>query len=274
MNDSYTTFEGPNIVIDGLDIVNGTLSTASSKDWGIIVSNVTINITGDTKDGGLSVDGKGASHFTNVAITGQSKLRTLIGTSLAANTFDQLRVVGYNPAYGLSLPGGTYTNSVFEAAEGSQFGSVGISLATKYVFDQARFKTNSKSLAAVTIQIDGVDVAIRNSIFDLVGNNQAVSVQTAERFVFENNIVNAMNMTVLSSELVRINDYWDKDKPYDVRAVFINNNTISSNIAVKGIQTQYAGTGAPAYTIQNNTLNKAVLSIKANDIATGNVINP
>lgn len=154
-------------------------------------------------------------------------------------------------------------------------GAIGISLPAKYVFDRVRFRTNSTSgSVGIIVQRAGADVTIRNSQFEVLGDSQPVSVQTADRFVFENNVVQAMNMQRKTLELVRINDYWDRGKPYDVLASRIEGNVINANIAVIGIQTAYAGIGAPPYTIRNNTLNKAVLSLKANDIISGNIVNP
>ncbi|MFC5406773.1 right-handed parallel beta-helix repeat-containing protein [Cohnella soli] len=274
LNDSYTTFEGPNIKIDGLDISNGTLAISAKSDGAVRVSNVTINITDNTKEGGLSVYGTGATAFRNVTISGQSKLRSFVGASTAANKFERLRVLDYNPTYGLSLPAGTYTDSEFVAAEGGRLGFVGISLPAKYVFERVRFQTNTMGSTAVVVQKAGADVTIRDSIFDMKGNDQAVSVQTASRFIFERNTVNAMAMLKTASELVRINDYWERANPYDVLDVLIADNTINANMAVLGIQTVYAGKDAPAYTIRDNTMNRAILSVKSNDIATGNFTNP
>lgn len=275
MNDSYVNVTGPNLMIDGLDIVNGTLNTSAAANGDIAASNISITIADDTKEGGLSVYGTGATIFRNVKISGPSKLRSFVGGSTAANTFDRLQVLNYNSTYGLSLPAGSYTDCSFEASEGGQMGAIGISLPAKYVFDRARFKTNSTSgSVGIIVQRAGSDVTIRNSQFEVLGDSQPVSVQTADRFVFENNVVKAMNMQRKTLELVRINDYWDRGKPYDVLAARIEGNVINANIAVIGIQTAYAGTGAPPYTIRNNTLNKAVLSLKANDIASGNIVNP
>ena len=272
MNDSYTTFEGPNLVIDGLDITNGTLNTSAKTDGAIQVSNVTIAITDNTKEAGLNVFGAGAAVFRNVTITGTSKLRSFVGGSAAANTFDRLRVLGYHPTYGLSLPAGTYADCEFVAAEGGQMGFVGISLPARYVFERTRFQTNSSGGPGVVVQKEGADVVIRDSQFDLLGNSQAVSVQQAARFVFERNVVNALKITSPATELIRINDYWSRLEDCDVLDVTISDNVINAAGPAIGIQTVYAGAQAPSYTVKNNTLNNAVLSLKANDSASGNIV--
>lgn len=274
MNDSYTNIEGPNVVIDGLEITNGRLSIASNKDNGVKVSNVTIQITDKTKDNGLTLWGAGATHFENISIIGESSLRAVTGGSKANNTFKNLKVIGYNSFYGLNLPAGTYTDSEFIAAEGGRLGTVGPGTDGVYVFENAKFVTAKTGGGVFSFEKAAGELTVRNSSFTALGDSHALSIQKAKKVVIDHNTIEAMSLT-RAMEIIRINDYWQRSNPYDVLEAVINGNTISTNRAdALAIVTIYAGTGAPAYTVTNNTVNTGKLSLKSNDIVSGNVVQP
>ncbi|MDQ0194124.1 S-layer homology domain-containing protein [Paenibacillus wynnii] len=270
MNDSNTFFEGPNIIVDGLDITNGTLSVTSKTPFGVTLSNVNINIT-KSIDAGLRIWNQ-PIHLTNVTVTGAGSIGTLSGGVAEGSIFDNLQMIGYNSNNGISLPAGTYNNSVFQAAEGYKMGSPKLG-AGKYIFNNCTFTSNTTGNTALYGENAALDLTVRNSTFNVLGDAIAISIQTAKKVVFENNTIQAMKMVRTNLELIKINDYWKRNDPYDVLNVTINNNTITSNIAAIGISTIYAGTGAPPYLIQNNTLNKAILSLKANDLQSLNILN-
>lgn len=117
-----------------------------------------------------------------------------------------------------------------------------------------------------------LDLTIKNSTFELLGNSQAISVQSAKNLLLENNTITAEKLTSDKTEIVRINDYWKRNDPHDVLKAVIRGNTIKTNLAAIGITTLYAGTGAPAYLIENNTLYTAKLVQKKNDILKNNSI--
>ncbi|QWU17030.1 Fibronectin type III domain-containing protein [Paenibacillus sophorae] len=268
LNDSYTYFAGPNVIIDGMEITNGTLSVSARTTNGVKVSNVNINITKNV-DAGFAVNGKGIE-ASNVTITGKGALATFKGSTTESSVFNNIKVLGFNSAYGMTLPQGTYTNSVFEAADGSRFGQT-IVANGKYSFDNCTFTSNTTGNAALIASHANLDLKITNSRFNVKGDASAVTVETANKIVLANNTVTAMNLTRTATELIKINDYWKRNDPADVLNATITGNTITSNIAAVGISTIYAGVGAPPYTVTNNILNKAVLALKSNDVQSGNI---
>jgi hypothetical protein len=71
--------------------------------------------------------------------------------------------------------------------------------------------------------------------------------------------------------VIRLNNYFTKENPYDVLEATITGNIIYANSAIAGISTEYAGLGAPPYTISNNTLYNAKLKLRLEDIALNNL---
>lgn len=271
MNDAYTTIQGPNISIDGMAFTDSMFSISSKIPFGVSVSNVTITNTGKS-DSGFSIWGQ-PIRVKNMTIIGEPKLRAISGGSAPGSIFENLKVLGFNTTYGLSLPPGTYTNCRFEGAEGGKFGAIAVNLAGKYEFDGCTFKSSTTSETNLVADNPGVELTVKNSSFELLGNSLAVSVQSAKNFLLQNNKITAEHLTSQAVELVKVNDYWKRNDPYDVKSVIIRGNTINTNLAAIGISTVYAGKGAPSYTVEKNTLNKAKLSLKTNDKASHNVLN-
>lgn len=270
MNDSVTFFEGPNIVIDGMKITNGTLALSAKQAFGIKVSNVDIAIT-QKVDAGLSVNNQPV-RLSNVTITGEPSLRSVSGNAAPGSVFDQLKVIGYNAAYGLSLPPGIYKNSRFEAAENGKFGTLSAVLAGEYVFDGCTFRGNADGAGTLYAENKQLKLAVKNSTFELPGSMQAVSIQAAQSVLVENNTVNAEHLTSKGTELIKIGDYWKRNEPYDVLGAAIRKNKITSNLQAVGISTEYAGVNAPPYQIEGNILVNARLSLKANDRVNNNIL--
>jgi hypothetical protein len=271
MNDSYTTLDGPNIKIDGMTFTDSMFAISAKVAFGVSVSNVTM-YNNKKSDSGLAIWGKPV-HLKDITINGEPKLRAVSGGVAEGSIFDNLKVIGYNTAYGVSLPPGTYNNCVFEGAEGSgKFGSIALSLAGKYVFDSCSFQSPSTLSTYMIGDHPKLDLTIKNSAFKLLGNTQAISIQSAKSVLLENNTITANNLTSDKTELIRINDSWKRNEPYDVHKAVIRGNTITTNIAAIGIATLYAGTGAPAYTIENNTLYTAKLLQKKNDAVKNNIL--
>ncbi|NJJ40666.1 S-layer homology domain-containing protein [Paenibacillus apii] len=270
MNDSGTFFQGPNIIIDGMEITNGKLSVSAKNPKGIKVSNVNIRITKKV-DAGFALSGE-AIDVSNVTITGEAALASFNGSPKPGSTFENIKVLGFNSAQGMTLPQGTYTSSVFKAADGSRFGSPIVANGV-YSFDNCTFTSNTTGNTALIASHANLDLKITNSKFNVNGDASAITVETANRVVLENNTVTAMKLARTSVELIKINDYWKRNDPADVFNVSIIGNTVSSNIAAIGISTIYAGVNAPPYTVKNNILNKAILALKSNDVQSGNILN-
>ncbi|WP_419872319.1 right-handed parallel beta-helix repeat-containing protein [Candidatus Pristimantibacillus sp. PTI5] len=272
MNDAYTTINGPNIKIDGMEFTDSIFAINSNVAFGVSVSNVTIN-NNNKSESGLALWGK-PIHLKNVTIKGESKLRAISGGAAEGSIFDNLKVVGFNTDYGLSLPPGTYNKCVFEGAAGSgKFGSINLSLAGKYVFDGCSFQSPETLQTLLLGDHPKLDLTVKNSTFKLLGNAQAISVQSAQNVLVENNQITAEKLTSDKTEIIRINDYWKRNEKHDVLKAVIRGNTIRTNIAAIGIATLYAGTGAPAYLIENNTLYTAKLLQKKNDTMKSNSLN-
>ncbi|WP_169082583.1 right-handed parallel beta-helix repeat-containing protein [Paenibacillus sp. PL91] len=271
MNDSYTTFDGPNIKIDGLTLTDSMFAISAKVAFGVSASNITIN-NNNKSDSGLSVWGKPV-HLKDITINGQGKLRVVSGGAAEGSIFDNLKVIGYNTTNGLSLPPGTYNNCVFEGAEGTgKYGSINISLGSKYVFDQCSFKSPSNLSTYLLGEHPKLDLTIKNSTFELLGNTQAISIQAAKNVLLENNTITANKITSDKTEIIRINDLWKRNERHDVLKAVVRGNTITTNRAAIGIATLYAGTGAPAYTIENNTLYTSKLLVKSNDTVKNNTL--
>ncbi|MCA0755118.1 right-handed parallel beta-helix repeat-containing protein [Paenibacillus sp. N4] len=271
MNNSFTTLTGPNISIDGMEFTDSLFAVSSKVPFGVAVSNVTIK-NNKKGDSGLSLAGQ-PIHIKNLTITGEATLRSFSGTSAQGSIFDNLKIIGYNTTFGLSLPPGTYNKCVFEGAEGGKHGLVSAASAGKYVFDGCTFKAPSSLNAFFLGEHPKLDLTIKNSKFELLGNTQAISIQSAQSVVLENNTVTAGKLTNTGVELIRLNDYWKRNEKHDIFKAVIRGNTITANIAAVGITTVNAGTGAPAYTVENNTLYKAKLTLKSNDASKNNTSN-
>lgn len=258
MNDSYTTLEGPNIKIEDMTFTDSTFALSAKTPFGISASNITIN-NNKKSDSGLSIWGKPV-HLKDITINGEGTLRVVTGGAAEGSIFDRLKVIGYSTTYGVTLPPGTYNNCEFVGAAGTgKFGSISVALAGKYVFDGCSFESPEALSTLLLGEHPKLDLTIKNSNFKLLGNTQAISVQAAKNLLLENNTITAAKLTSEKTELIRINDIWKRNEAHDVLKAVIRGNTITTNLSAIGIATLYAGTGAPAYIIENNTLYTAKL---------------
>lgn len=272
MNDSNASFQGSKIIVEGLELTDSKLAVTAKDSFGVEISDVTI--TNNKKyDSGLILWGKPV-RITNLTISGQSTMRSVTGGGTGGSIFENLRVLDYNPTYGLTLPPGTYNNCFFEAAEGSGMGTVSVTMPGSYIFNGCSFKTNAAGAGALHVEQANLNLTIKDSTFDVLGNATAISVQAAQSALIENNIINALTQTANSVELIKINSYWTKNAPFDILSATIRGNTIKSNMQAYGISTQNAGINAPPYVIENNILTKAKLVAKPNDKLSNNTLLP
>ncbi|MFC5406775.1 right-handed parallel beta-helix repeat-containing protein [Cohnella soli] len=270
MNDAMTRFVGPNIRIDGMELTDSTFGVSAKVPFGVEVANVTIT-NATKKDTGLSIWDQ-PIRVTNMTIQGEPALRSISGNVKPGSIFDNLRVIGYNGNYGLSLPPGTYSRCLFEGSDGGKLGMVRADLSGSYTFDRCVFKPGKSAMGALIAENVGMALTITNTRFELSGDTQAVSVQAARSFDFRRNAVFAEYLTADNIEIIKINDYWKRNEEYDVKSVNITGNSIRTNRTAFGISTLYAGKGAPAYSVHYNTLTRAKLLLKENDKAIGNLI--
>ncbi|BFT75275.1 hypothetical protein PAENIP36_67170 [Paenibacillus sp. P36] len=265
MTDSLTHFEGPNINIKGMTVTNTNFAISSSVPFGVNASDVVINITKRTSNAGLSI-WQNPVHLTNITINGAPSLRSVSGGKVEGNIIDNLIVNDYNSTYGLDLPPGTYNNCVFKGPNDGGKAVPSVGQSGEYIFNNCSF-TGYGGLSAGN---PNLDLTVTNSTFYTTGNTAAISVNSAKKVTIENNVIVANGITTKTTEIIKMNDYWQKDKPYDILSASIRSNKITSNIEAIGISTIYAGVGAPAFTIDGNILENANFSLKANDINDNN----
>ncbi|WP_379137794.1 right-handed parallel beta-helix repeat-containing protein [Paenibacillus sp. sgz500958] len=272
MNGGTATFIGPRVVLRDMVFTDSKLALNAKVAFGIEVANITMD-NNKQWDTGLSVWGK-AVKVTNLNISGEGTLRSVVGGGEGGSIFENLQVLGYNSAYGLQLPVGTYRNSRFVPSETSKNGTVSALLAGNYVFDGSYFATNKLGAGGVYIEQETANVAIKNSTFEVQGNATAVDIQSARSVSIRNNEVKALSQTQNGVELIRISTYWKREAVAKVLNAVISGNSISSNLQAYGISLQYAGLGAPVYRVEDNTLVKAKILLKENDINQNNKLTP
>lgn len=271
MNHSMATFLGTNVKIDGMAFTDATLSLTAKEAFGITASNLTFTSRDKKLESGLALWGKPVK-LSNVTIVGESALRTVSGGIEPGSVIDGLKVSDYNAKFGLSLPPATYNNCEFSGAEGGSQGFISLSRGGKYAFNNCKFKASTTAGASIIAEHPQLDLTIKNSSFELLGNSQAVSVQAAKNALIENNIIVANNLTNDKLELIRINDYWKREDKVDVLKAIIRGNSITANLKAVGISTIYAGEGAPSYVVEDNRLVNARLALKENDQSKNNTL--
>ncbi|CAH1207725.1 hypothetical protein PAECIP111891_03082 [Paenibacillus allorhizoplanae] len=266
MNDSMTHLEGPRIDIKGMTFKDAIFSISSSVPYGVTASDIQIQITKNTAEAGLSI-WKNPVHLTNVTIQGAPALRSVTGEALDGNIFDNLKVIGYNSKYGLELPPGTYNQCVFEAPQDQGMVGPSIGFAGTYQFNECSFKG-----IGLRAGNDRLNLTVHDSTFDLAGNKSAIVVDAAAAVEISDNNIAAMQLSSeYPAETVLLNDDAHGEGTNHIRKVVITGNTITTSRDTVGISTYHVGVGTEPFTIENNSLIKAKLKLRANDIARNNV---
>lgn len=273
MSGGQVRLEGSGVVVDGLDATDTPILMVNNVTDGILISNLNLDITRSDLDTSLNIWGSAGTHFSNVTISGKPSLRSLGGGNTGYHYFDNLQVVGYHPSYGINLLNGEYTNSRFEVGAGGK-GGVGLTSGGKYVFDNTTVVMNADGGGGIFGSNANLDLTVTNSNFSASGAGSAISVQQNLHAVIEGNVFTATGVPA-NMPIVYIGYYWNRTLPAKVFDVTIHDNEITSDTAgTIGISTEYAGVGADPFTVTDNTLTKAVLRLKTNDMATGNVVTP
>ncbi|UVI31511.1 right-handed parallel beta-helix repeat-containing protein [Paenibacillus spongiae] len=263
MNDSYTFFEGPNVKIEKMTFTDSILAISSSTPFGVTATDITM-YNNKKQESAVSV-WKKPVRLSNVTIHGETKLNTIVGGVEDGSIFDNLQLLGHS---GAGLPRGTYNNCVFESAQGNKRELVATS-AGNYVFNGCKIKSD---LTGLYLDNKASNFTVKDSTFEITGNSPAISVQAAKKVDLQNNSITANNLTQLTVPMIKLNDYWKRTERHDILAAAISGNQITTNIAAIGISTIYAGVGAPPYTVTNNSLKKAKLELKKNDVAAKNTL--
>lgn len=263
MNDSFTSFMGPNITIDGMTMIDSMLSISSAVPNGVKVSNVTIEQTGKS-DYALSL-WSNPIQMQNITIQGKSNIRTFQGGIEDESTFENLILTDYD---GADLPSGTYRNCHFQLADDSSQGIV-INNPGKYIFENCEF--TGKEIA-IWIDHEQADVTIRDSQFEMTGDTSAISIQKAGNVTIENSHFTVLERTQIEPPIIKVGDYWDSEEQNDIHALTVRDSSFEANLSeVIAISTIYTGKSAPSYDIKGNNLNNTTLQLKEHDHASQNI---
>jgi hypothetical protein len=107
---------GRNLKVDGLELIDSSLTVNSPSAGSIDVANVTMTNSGAAKGATLSVLGQ-PSHLANVTIQGPVT-RPFGGTVAGGSIFDNVKIIGYDASLALDLPPGTYNGCLLEPKAG------------------------------------------------------------------------------------------------------------------------------------------------------------
>ncbi|NOU97357.1 hypothetical protein GC093_29615 [Paenibacillus sp. LMG 31456] len=256
MNDGSTHLEGPNLNIDGMTFTDSNFIVSSTVPFGITASNITMYNNKIESEMSLWVN---PIHISNITMYGGG----ITGDASEGSIIDNFKVIG---AGGLNLPPATYNNCEIESSSEST-GIVTLDNPGKYIFNKCSFKVYT----GILLTHPEADFAMSDSTFDMLEKRFVLKAVKAKRILFENNTITANKLENSTDYLVMIGDYWTKDYSSTVQEAIIRGNAITSNLEAEGISTQYAGTDAPPYTVENNVLTNAKLKLMKSTIQINNV---
>jgi hypothetical protein len=255
------SLSGENINIDSNDFTDSGMNLTGTVPMGMNVSNITMRSTAGVNSpfGGIGVYGE-AMHLSNITFDGDEQIG---GNGNDANIYDNVTYKGVSPKDTTFAPG-TYNNCSVTGK------SVELKYAGKTIFNQCHFVDTT----LYTYSKD-TDATIQNSTFDFTKENpgNVILAMQAKNISVVNNTINDPVTTKATHAIIQIGrDAWANHLT-DVYAATVKGNEIHSNIQRIGISTTNGGTNAPAYDIEDNTLSKATLDLKANDINENNQLN-
>lgn len=266
---SRAVFHGPGVEVNGMELVDSVLHISATEAFGVTASKITIKSEDNTLDSGLSLAGKPV-RLEHITISGESKLRTVTGNVEPGSIINFLKVKDYNSKYGLSLPPANYNYCEFSGAEGEKSGMIGVSNAGRYVFNKCKFTFSSTAKDGILATNPKLDLTIKNSIFEVLGNTHAIGINSVANVLLEDNTIVAEKLTDENTIMIRLNEKGKSKEKNDIVKAIIRRNEITTNLAVIGISTINAGFGAPAYSVHDNLLVKAKLALKENDDTSNN----
>jgi hypothetical protein len=263
--DGWAKFVGPRATVNGMQLTDSSLEIAASTPNGVTVTGVTM--TNNQKiDQALVVNGSPVV-LNDITINGPTKLRSLVGDVAAGTVFNRLKITNYNGDYGIDLPVGTYNQCVIEGSTGGDLPTI-VNKPGSFVFNQCTFRGKS----GLRITNANADVTVKDSTFDMQSNlaweKAAIMVQAAKNVALTNNKFQAMHLDGTNVAIIKINNAGAAL----VKGNSIQTNLIPPNSKVIGISTTGAGTGAPPYVVEDNTLTNAVLDLRASDVNNRNIV--
>ena len=244
---------GPNALLDGMEFNAGTaFSISSSKPFGVEAKNLVLNNT----DLNVWVN---PVHISDTTINGGK----LSGQAPDGSIFDNLKVLNHP---GTSLIRGTYNNCTFETKP-TVVGGPHVDYNGNYEFNGCTFKATK---GAFDVTNKDANVKIQNSQFHVTGDYTVVNVPMGNQINLLNNTFNSGLQPGMNKAVIKVGDYWNKDKPFQVQQVNIIGNTITTSGAADGVSTIYAGVSGPSYLVENNILHKALFNLRPTDININN----
>lgn len=266
MENATVALQGPNVTVDGMQMVDSTLTATSEVPFGIQVMNVTMTNT-KTRQSGISLYGE-PIYMKDITMTGESQMRNLFGDVKDGSIFENLTITDYNQQLGIDLPRGTYTNCTFASATGPS-GTIAITRGGTYVLDGCNITVGGR---AFMVYGTDVDVTVKNTAIGITGTwGDAFYVESAKRLFLSGNTITASNL-LYPVNIIKLFKNGVTVDPASVGEAEIIGNTITTNNASKGIVTNDGGAGAPPFAVKHNVLKGAKLDLKANDITEGNIV--
>ena len=246
---------GNNSKFSDATLIDASLSVGNGENQK--VSNVSIEHNGIRP--GILYLGDQPVHIQDVKINAKTNGQTIInGTGNNDNVYDRL-IVKDSDRKGTVLPAGTYNDSSLKQEE------LSINRVGKYVLNNSTIKDQS-NLLSVQNTYGKPDVTINKSVFELtdnIGYGAAIYILGAENFKLLNSTVLAENNTS-NTPLIKIGPY-GHPKPTDVFGATIKGNVIKTKTDISAIDTSNAGTDAPAYRVEGNTLYHTKLKLTEKD---------
>nr|WP_249315788.1 right-handed parallel beta-helix repeat-containing protein [Bacillus sp. FJAT-49711] len=259
---SGVTLLGKNITFSNSTLVDTSLNVGNEE--GQNISNVSLEHNG-LHPWILYIADK-LVHIQDVDIKAETKDQELIvGPGNSKNIYERLSVKD-NDHKDTVLPAGTYNQCSFTTGE------LIINRTGKYILEDCEIKSK-ENLLIVESTYGNPDVTIKNSMLEVmenIGYGAAISILGAENFKLLDSTVLAKANTN-SVPLIKIGPYGDPE-PTNVFGATIKGNEIRTKTPIPGIDTLNAGTDAPAYRIENNTMYKAILEMKQKDINIDNTV--
>lgn len=247
---------GKNISFSNAIMKDASLDVGS--EGGQKIKNISMQHNG-IRPGVLYIGDEKVS-LKDVTINSKSNEKGIIfGTGNSKSVYERLIVKDVSKRRTL-LPAGNYNDCSFEA------GGLEINREGKYVLRRCTIKSSS-SLLSVNNLYGEPDVTIKDSLLEVkenIGYGAAVYIHGAKKFELLDSTVLAKN-NIKSTPLIRVGQYGSL-KPAKVFGVIIKGNKIYTKTSISGVDTSNAGTDAPAYQVEDNTLYNATLELTSKDI--------
>ncbi|HHW37931.1 MAG TPA: right-handed parallel beta-helix repeat-containing protein [Bacillales bacterium] len=253
------SLQGKNNIISNSKFMDASLAIGNAENQKAV--NLSIQHNGVRSSLYL---GDQSVHLKNVHIKAKSNGKGLIsGVGNNNNVYEGISVEDSDQK-GTLLPAGAYHQSFFDA------GCLTINRVGRYELNDCIIKSTG-NLLSVNSTYGKPDVIVSRSNLEItenIGYGAAIYILGAGGFELLNSILIAQNNTI-NTPLIKIGPY-GYPLPTKVFTASIKENVIITKINISGIDTSNAGTDAPPYLIENNTLYNAKLSLKTNDINQNN----